>query len=264
MPVRRISVLSGSFPGFGAVLNLVNANQPTVISEVTKWWRKQRQTTPRLSTLRSLRAVVGEFLRDSLPDRRRQRYGDVGYDWEHRVDTTSANVSWRARFIGLLHSSYQPIEPELFQEMLNRLGVDYGQFTFIDIGSGKGRALLMASEYPFRRVVGVELLPELNRIAQENIRRFPKERQRCGSIEALLGDATQFVFPHEPLVVFMFHPLPETGFRRVLETLRCSMRESSCPVLLIYANPVFEDAVMQAMIFRKDSGTHQYSIFAAM
>jgi SAM-dependent methyltransferase len=196
-----------------------------------------------------------------MPDRRRQRYGDADYDWEHRVDTTSANVTWKARLIGLLNSSYQPIESDLFQEMLNRLGTDYGQFTFIDIGSGKGRPLLMAAEYPFRRIVGVELLPELNAIAQENIRKFPRERMQCQTIEALRGDATEFPFPPEPTVVFMFHPLPESGFRKIMANLRRSVEENPRPVWLLYANPLFEEIVLNTALFKKTAGTHQYSVF---
>lgn len=198
-----------------------------------------------------------------MPDRARQRYGDVDYDWEHRVDTTSANVSWRARFIGLLNSSYQPIEWPLFQEMLNQLGIDYSQFTFIDIGSGKGRPLLMASEYPFRKIIGVEFLPELHAIAQENIRRFPDERKLCKQIEARLADATEFQFPCEPLVVFMFHPLPESGFRKVMANLAESIRENPRPAWLVYANPLFEGIVLESGWFRKTAGTEQYTIFAA-
>lgn len=198
-----------------------------------------------------------------MPDRARQRYGDVGYDWDYRVDTTSANVSPRARFIGLLNSSYQPIEPPLFQEMLDALGIDYTQFAFVDIGSGKGRPLLMASEYPFRRIIGVELLPELNTIAEENIRRFPIERKRCQQIEAIRGDATEFGFPGGPLVVFMFHPLPESGFRRVIANLQDSVRRNPRPAWLVYANPLYENIVINIGGFRKTAGTQQYSIFAA-
>lgn len=198
-----------------------------------------------------------------MPDRARQRYGDVDYDWEHRVDTTSANVSWRARFIGLLNSSYQPIESPLFQEMLNSLDIDYGQYVFIDIGSGKGRPLLMASEFPFRRIIGVEFLPELHAIAEENIRKFPDDRKTCKQIEARLADATAFEFPSEPLVVFMFHPLPESGFRKVVANLVTSIQENPRPVWLIYANPLFEDIVLNSGWFRKTAGTEQYTIFVA-
>jgi len=185
-----------------------------------------------------------------MPERSRQRYGDVEYDWEHRVDTTSANVSWKARLIGLFHSSYQPIESDLFREMIQVVGVDYSQFTFIDIGSGKGRALLMASEYPFRRIVGVELLPELNAIAQENIRRLPKGRP-CDAIETLQGDARDYPFPREPLVIFMFHPLPESGFRKVIDNLRSSLNDNPRPAWLIYANPLYESIVLEAIGFTK-------------
>ena len=202
-------------------------------------------------------------MRESMPDRARQRFGDVGYDWENRVDTTSANLSWRARFIGLLNSSYQPIEPPLFQEMLEALGIDYSQFTFIDIGSGKGRPLLMASEYPFRKIIGVELLSELNRIAQENIRKFPDERKRCKQLDAVLGDATQFQFPLDSLVVFMFHPLPDAAFQKVITNLQTSLRRYPRPVWLVYANPLFESIVLKTGSFRKTGGSLQYSIFAA-
>ncbi len=197
-----------------------------------------------------------------MPDRARLRFGDVDYDWEHRVDTTSANVSWRARLIGLLNSSYQPIESPLFREMLDSLGIDYNQFTFIDIGSGKGRPLLMASEYPFQKVIGVELLAELNAIARENIRKFPDERKCCREIEALQQDATEFHFPPAPLVVFMFHPLPESGFRKVIANLSESIRRDPRKVWLIYANPLFEEIVLQSAGLTKTGGTRQYSVFA--
>ncbi len=243
--------------------NFVRERTPTVVAEIASWWREHRPRAGFFRTARSLLAIGWEFVRDSMPDRARQRYGDIDYDWEYRVDTTCANVSWRARLIGLLNSSYQPMESPLFQEMLNALGIEYAQFTFIDIGSGKGRPLLMASEYPFRRIIGVEFLPELHAIAVENIRRFPEERKRCKQIEARLADATPFKFPSEPLVVFMFHPLPESGFRKVIANLAVSIRENPRPVWLIYANPLFEDIVFKAGGFRRTGGTEQYTIFAA-
>src|SRR5215469_11602963 len=134
-----------------------------------EWWREQARDAGPSLRLSQLADIVREFVRDSLPDRRRQRFGDANFDWDQRVDTTSANVSWRARFIGLLNSSYQPIEPDIFHEMLSAVPADFRHYTFIDIGSGKGRALLLASESRFRRIIGIELLPELNRIAQANI-----------------------------------------------------------------------------------------------
>ena len=82
-------------------------------------------------TLQHLVAEIGAFLRESTPSRRRQRYGDADYDWDYRVDTTSATLGWRDRFLGHLHSPYQPTEPALFHEMLGNLKIDFREFTFV-------------------------------------------------------------------------------------------------------------------------------------
>src|SRR5437763_16732381 len=143
-----------------------------------------------------------EFLADSTPARQRQRWGDVEFDCDYRVNTTSAGQSFRTRLRAALASApYQPTEPTLFHQILRALEIDHAQFTFVDVGSGKGRALLMAADYAFRRVIGVELLLELHAIAANNIRLYRGPRQRCFAIESRCGDAREFVFPTEPLVV---------------------------------------------------------------
>ena len=86
--------------------------------------------------------------------------------------------------MGHLHSAYQPTEPAAFHQMMDALGTDFSQFTFIDIGSGKGRVLLMAADYPFSRVIGVELLPALHRIAEQNIDKYCETRRRCLQVES--------------------------------------------------------------------------------
>src|SRR5580693_6708790 len=123
------------------------------------WWRETSARDGPLRTFQRLLILLWEFARHSTPSRRRQRYGDVEYDWDFRVDTTGAAVGWRDRLSGHFHSPYQPTEPALFHEMLASLiqaspKIDFREFTFIDIGSGKGRALLMAADYPFRRILG--------------------------------------------------------------------------------------------------------------
>ena len=232
-----------------------------LIAAFVQWWRDERDRASLVIALRRLLSIGCEFVRDSLPDRKRQRYGDADFDWQYRVNTTSGGVAWRARLIGLLNSAYQPIEQELFSEMLNALGIDYREFTFIDIGSGKGRALLMASTYPFRRILGIELLPELNEIARDNISRFTSPEQRCQRVGAICADATTFEFPSDPLVVYLFHPLPATGFSKVMTNLEMSWRERPRAIHVVYANPVFEPMLANWPGLRRMAGTHQYSLF---
>src|SRR5262249_44405219 len=126
-------------------------------------------------------------------------------------------VGWRDRLLGMFHSPYQPTDPALFREMMAALEIDFCEFTFIDIGSGKGRTLLMATDYPFRRILGVELLPDLHRIAQENIGKYKSDTQQCFAIEATRGDAREFAFPPAPMVLYLFNPLPEAGLEQLLK-----------------------------------------------
>ncbi|MFZ0803908.1 MAG: hypothetical protein WAN70_17215, partial [Terriglobales bacterium] len=188
------------------------------------------------------------------------RYGDMDYDWDHRVDTTTATVNWRDRLLGLLNSPYQPTDPALFQEMLASLNLDFRDFTFVDIGSGKGRTLLMASDHPFRRIVGVELLPELHRVAQENILKYKSDSQQCFALESLCDDAREFVFPPEPTLLYLFNPLPEPGLVQLIANLERSLRKHPRQLFVIYHNPVLEQA-MASRGLKRIGGTHQYSIF---
>jgi SAM-dependent methyltransferase len=202
------------------------------------------------------------FLRDSTPERRRSRYGDMEYDWEHRVNTTSGSVGWQERLLGLFHSPYQPTDAALFREMMASLPIDFSQFTFVDLGSGKGRTLLMASDYPFRRIIGIEILPELHKVAQENLSRYASETQKCFALETICGDATDFPFPTEPLVIYFFNPLPEAGLKRVWARLESSLKAHPRPVYALYHNPLLEQVLSESKKFAKIGGTRQYSIYA--
>ena len=207
--------------------------------------------------------LVREFwalLRDSTPERRRRRYGDMDYDWEHRVNTTSGTVGWRERLLGVFHSPYQPTDAALFQEMMASLPIDFSEFTFVDLGSGKGRTLLMASEYPFRRIVGVEILPELHRAAQENIASYRSTTQQCTQIESVCADACEFDLPEGPLVLYLFNPLPEAGLKRMLENLEESLRQYPRTVYVLYQNPLLERVFEESTLLKCTGGTRQYSI----
>lgn len=227
------------------------------------WWREQaRENGAARATSLLLRKLCG-FVRESTPERRRQRYGDMEYDWEHRVNTTSGTVGWRARLLGLFRSPYQPTEPSLFREMMASLPVAFDTFTFVDLGSGKGRTLLMASEYPFRKIVGVELIAELHGAAEENIRAYHSATQRCSQIEAVCTDACEFVFPAEPLVLYLFNPLPESGLRRLIASLEKSLTANPRPLYVLYHNPLLGHVFGERAVFAGVGGTDQYSIYSA-
>jgi SAM-dependent methyltransferase len=201
---------------------------------------------------------------DSLPWRRRLRYGDIDFDCDRRVNTTWANVGLRTRirelFVG---RGYQPTDPFIFHEMMQRLPADPGALVFLDLGSGKGRALLLAADYPFRRIIGVELLPELDAIARENIAGYRARSQQCSAFELHCADARHFAIPDEPLFLYLFDPFPEEILREVAAKVESSFRRRPRPLFVGYQNPVSEHVFAAVPIFARVEGTSQWAIYRA-
>lgn len=158
-----------------------------------------------------------------------------GLAWGEDLPSRQRNDIWNTAYYG--------VSPSVFTQAIEALGLDWERFTFVDLGSGKGRALLLASRFPFRRIVGVELVPELCAVAAANVERFRAEWQRCGAVEAWSQDATAFEFPDGPLVVYIYHPFLSPVLKRVMRNLRRSLVRDRREVYLVYFNPVFARVV---------------------
>jgi SAM-dependent methyltransferase len=239
-------------------------------------WRESVRYFGFWRALRELAAACWQAMIELLPSHRKARFGDMDYDWEHEVDTTRSNVGFRTQFLtGVTARPYFASEPWLFEQIMQALALSIQQsglsqglahgalrnFTFIDVGSGKGRALLMAANYGFKRIIGVEFMPELHRVAQANIARCASERQQCRQIESICLDARDFQFPMEPLVLYLFNPFSEPTFAAVLENLRSSVEQAPRPVYVAYRFTEFEGLLAKADWLEKVAGTEQWAAF---
>ena len=233
--------------------------QPSLWSVLQRRWHDTRARKSFSGAIHEIGTDVWEFVLESTPERRRARYGDVEYDWEnHGMDTTAATVSTRTRLLAAISGApYQPTEPLLFAEMLRALSIDFSRFTFIDIGSGKGRTLLMAADFGFQSVIGVELLPELHDVAVRNIVASGKS-----NIESVCVDAREYTFPPSPLVLYLFNPLPAAALTKLMEKLCRSVERHPREVKIIYHNPISEDVLVDAQFLHKLDSTHQYAIYS--
>ncbi len=234
---------------------------PSLVRALIEWWRARLRHHSLIATTKEFLSELWDFVLESTPERRRQRYGDVEFDWDHRVDTTSATVGFRDRLLGVFHSAYQPTEPAPFREMIDQLPINYHEFTFVDLGCGKGRTLLMASDYPFRRIIGVELLPALCEVAKGNVAKYASDRQQCSNFDLVCGDARNYSFPQQPLVVYLFHPFPEPVLAEVLKNLEASLRQQPRPAYLIYYNPVLEHVLTDRSGWQRTTRTEHCAIY---
>jgi SAM-dependent methyltransferase len=213
-------------------------------------------------TLLQVAEALLRLLRELAPARRRASYGDLDYDFDHLVDTTRANVSFRTQLTAALTGhQYFPTEPWLFDEMMQALPIEFNQYTFIDIGSGKGRVLLMAAGYGFRKIVGVEFIPALHRVAAENILKFIHEQRSGVEMQNLCMDARDYLFPVSPLVVYLFNPFPLPVLKSVLRNLRTSSELHPRPIHIVYRYPEFAADLAKEDWLSKVAETEQWIVY---
>lgn len=137
--------------------------------------------------------------------------------------------------LGLAHPDrvhYRPSEWRTLRRILPAAEVGPGD-VFVDFGSGMGRILLEAAEYPFSRVIGVELSERLNEIALRNVqRRLPK--LRCKQIEVVTGDVVDYLVPDDVTVAFFANPFKGEILSAVVENLIASYDRRPRPLRIIY------------------------------
>jgi hypothetical protein len=150
---------------------------------------------------------------------------------------------------------YQATSPELFRRLMDRIRIDHRQFVFIDVGSGKGRILLLASQLPFKRVVGIEFSRQLHEVALRNIAAYPKQLIRCGEIESVCADAVELDVPPGPTVFFFYNPFEAGVLDRVLTRIKSSWVRFPRLIYIIYIGDVTVATRIEGFGLRRLSDT---------
>lgn len=115
-------------------------------------------------------------------------------------------------------------------------------YTFLDIGAGKGRAMLVGSELPFRQVIGIELNPAMAATARQNIHHWQQAHaaditaRRPIPIELLEQDALTFDFPSTPTLAFLFHPFEAPVLKQLLRRIETQFANRSNTLDILYVN----------------------------
>jgi hypothetical protein len=180
-------------------------------------------------------------------------YRERHFDRRHGVKTAGnvdvAELGVDSRDLELsIH--YEPTTPEVLFATLSDLNVRFQDYVFVDIGSGKGLALLVASMFPFNRIIGVEWSLWLVGVARENIEKFRSPRQKCHQIEVVNADAASYVLPDKPVVIYLFNPFKEQLVRRMLNNIANSLSQRLRHTVLIYYNPIWKMVVEEAGFLR--------------
>lgn len=168
------------------------------------------------------------------------------FDTRFGTNTTSSAMPWDLPSLACAGAEvyhYETLPSSAIQSAIETVPANFSEYVFIDLGCGKGRALLVAAQFAFVRVVGIELSCELAAIVNINIDRYRAVEPGGADIEVHVCDVLAYEFPPQPLVLFLFNPFGAATLRRVCSNLAQSLHRNPRRAYLIYVNPLHQRVI---------------------
>jgi len=156
---------------------------------------------------------------------------------------------------------YEPVRATVFRAIMRALAIDPLRYVFVDFGSGKGRALLLAAQYGFRRVIGVELAPRLHEIARRNVQAFQHRVPRASPIELHCGDAAGLAIPDADTLLCFYNPFGARVLGKVAANIEQSYRRLPRNLAIAYRNPMHPDAFEQLPFLRRTVRNESFAVY---
>ena len=194
---------------------------------------------------------------------------DSFYDW--RYGTETSKPAWSDSLVTFsqnkVHANcYTPSKARPFTQLLAELKLPTSA-VFVDIGAGKGRVLMLAANYRFKQVVGVELCSDLSAQAVRNMEIFRKTRPDLPVIDVVNSDAVEYRIPDGDVVFYLNNSFQTPVLKEFLENVRRAMGSMQRRIWMIYSPPVHDSVVQQSGIFTEsrayEFGGSAFMVYAA-
>jgi SAM-dependent methyltransferase len=189
-----------------------------------------------------------------------RRYGGIAFDWlrwkvdriydlHHGTDTSGIIESHDLSIASenrVQSNGYEPSSPRLFRTIMQHVAIAHEDFVFIDVGSGKGRALLLASDYPFSEIIGIELSHQLHDEAARNLSVYKNRRQRCSSIQLVCTDASDYELPTRNMVLYLYNPFRAEILSKFMDNIKKVTFGNAVDVYIMYYNARHPEVIEQS------------------
>lgn len=225
-----------------------------------------------LGITETIKGILVHFLKLKILRYRPDR--DSAFD--RRFGTDTAHVVARES-LGIADASVRQTAvpyvaaPVQFQRyVLRRLPIDCRDYDFVDIGCGKGRVLMLASELSFRTVTGIEISVQLCQAARRNLQAFPSCRQKCAALDVQCMDARDFRMQNANAVFHFYHPVDDMDvLSTILGNIKDAVKDGSHDVWIIYVwksvkqlLPLFEKLGFEFIEYQRTvNARYQYAVF---
>jgi hypothetical protein len=205
-------------------------------------WSKLRWSLSQRGLAGAIDATRGRLRQDNATNEARPLHP---FDLRYDVDTSGLiggrelrsghrNDVYNTAYYGMAPSRFRKVVADWLSDDSHTAVADY---SFVDLGCGKGRAVMMASEYAFRQVIGVELNGPLTKIAKKNVVAWTVAGRAICPLRIVCRDATEFVFPDGACLLYLFHPFAAPVVERLIESIDAQFSARPGKMDLIYFNP---------------------------
>ena len=180
---------------------------------------------------------------------------EIFYEWRFGIVSDKEILASQLGITDLSCHDYMATSYLRFRQMMKYIDIRPDEDIFLDFGSGMGRAVILAATYPFRKVIGVELVASLHVKAQKNVQRA-LGRLRCRDIELHNIDARDFRVPHDVTVIYMWNPFSGEVLRKVIANIRQSIIEAPRIITIVHlspTNPTDLDAMKETLPWLHES-----------
>ena len=175
------------------------------------------------------------------------------FDSQYGIETSGLVPAWMLRTGSQADAhahAYAGCQPSCLRQALSVLPKPE-RLTFVDLGCGKGRALVVASERPFDHILGIELAPSLVAIAKRNSQAIRLMHPQRTTIEVSEGDASAASLPAGDLAIFLYHSFGRQLVQRLVDRIVDLGSQADRQIFFIYENPVYGEIVDETKCFTK-------------
>lgn len=201
-------------------------------------------------------------IREREADSARDRNVDIQYgiDTVGNIDAVDLHTDSPNKLFSV---RYQPIRSEDFFASMAAIPRSLDGFTFVDFGSGKGRALVLACKFPFRRIVGVEFCEDLHAAAMRNVSGMRADCSTGAEFDLVCGDALKYELPSEPLVLFFYNPFGVQVMAPLVGRIEESLRKNPREAYIVYCKPECINLFNESRMFARVAEQTGFAVFAS-
>jgi SAM-dependent methyltransferase len=175
-------------------------------------------------------------------------YHEIKGEKKYNIHTVKINdlTNEKIGSHNLLHASiYQGSNYYLLQKAFEYLKNEVPNGSVVDFGSGKGRILVVAAHYGYKKITGIEFSDSLCAEAENNIAKI-KSGFAHTDFQIICDDAVNYAIKNEDSLFFFFNPFDETVMLQVVKNILFSLKQKPRKVFVVYINPLYKEIFLSA------------------